>query len=151
MHRQALGNRLYKAFYKIKEKNNPKGKVFKMCCEAVLRNFFAAINDGKLEVLIDFSDRELFGDDFVFECNQGNIEDIFVNRFFNNPPYDQAKTSFFDKFNPYPYWLAYKNSDVTITDDMSQEEAITLASENKYICFRKDLPILGRALKNPSS
>ena len=142
-HRQASGTTVYIPFANIDEKNNPKGKVFKMCCEAVLRNFFAAINDGKLEVLIDFSDGELFGDDFVFECNQGNIEDIFVNLFFNNPPYDQAKTSFFDKFNPYPYWLAYKNNDVTITDDIPQEEAIELVAGKKYICFRKDLPILG--------
>ncbi len=143
-HRQVSGTTVYIPFANIDEKNNPKEKVFKMCCEAVLRNFFAAINDGKLEVLIDFSDGELFGEDFVFECNQGNIEDIFVNRFFNAPPYDQAKTSFFDKFNPYPYWLAYKNSDVTITDDISQEEAKALAAEKKYICFRKDLPILGK-------
>ena len=142
-HRQASGTTVYIPFANIDEKNNRKEKVFKMCCEAVLRNFFAAINDGKLEVLIDFSDGELFGDDFVFECNQGNIEDIFVNRFFNAPPYDQAKTSFFDKFNPYPYWLAYKNNDVTITDDIPQEEAIELVAGKKYICFKKNLPILG--------
>ena len=142
-HRQASGTTVYIPFANIDEKNNRKEKVFKMCCEAVLRNFFAAINDGKLEVLIDFSDGELFGDNFVFECNQGNIEDIFVNRFFNDPPYDQAKTSFFDKFNPYPYWLAYKNNDVTIKDDIPQEEAIELVAGKKYICFKKNLPILG--------
>ena len=143
-HREVSGTTVYIPFANIDEKNNSKGKVFKMCCEAVLRNFFAAINDGKLEVLIDFSEDEMFGDDYVFECNQGNIEEIFANRFFNNPPYDCVKTSFFDKFNPYPYWLAYKNNDITITDDISQEEAIELVAEKKYICFKKDLPTLGK-------
>ncbi len=143
-HREVSGTTVYIPFANIDEKNNSKGKVFKMCSEAVLRNFFAAINDGKLEVLIDFSEDEMFGDDYVFECNQGNIEEIFANRFFNNPPYDCVKTSFFDKFNPYPYWLAYKNNDITITDDISQEEAIELVAEKKYICFKKDLPTLGK-------
>lgn len=143
--REVTGTTVYIPFANIDDDQSQKNKVFRMCCEAVLRNFFAAINDGKLEVKIDFGDDEWFGDDYVFECNQGNIEDIFANRFFNDPAYDQAKTNFFDNFNPHPYWLAYKNNDVTITDDISQEEAIKLADGKKYICFRKDLPILGKA------
>ena len=110
---------------------------FRTFCEAVLRNFFAAINDGMLEVLVDF------GEGLQFECNQKNIEDIFSNRFFNDPPYDRVRRSFIDKFNPHPYWLAYRNRDIEITD-ANEENAIDLCAGHKYICFHKLLPILGK-------
>ena len=114
-----------------------KQKIFRECCEAVLRNFFAAINDGKLEVIIDF------GDGYEFECNQITIDNIFLNQFFNKPAYDNAKNSVFDRFNPNPYWQAYRNNDITITEEFSDEEAIDACVGKKYICFKKTLPILG--------
>lgn len=114
-----------------------KAEIFKSCCEAVLRNFFAAINDGKLEVIIDF------GDGYEFECNQKTIENIFLNRFFNKPAYDNAKNSVFDRFNPNPYWQAYRNNDITISEDFSNEEATKACEGKKYICFKKNLPLLG--------
>ncbi len=139
--RPESGTTVYIPFVNIDETN--KDSVFKMCCEAVLRNFFAAINDGRLEVLINFSDGELFANTYLFECTKDNIEDVFSTRFFNNPPYDKVRTSFFDKFNPHPYWLAYRNNEVTITDE-SKEEAEEMCVGKKYICFRKDLPIIGK-------
>ncbi len=114
-----------------------KAKIFGYCCEAVLRNFFAAINDGTLEVLIDF------GDGYEFDCNQGTIEKLFSNRFFYNPSYDTAKNNIFDRFNPNPYWQAYRNNDITITEDFSDEEAAEACVGKKYIRFKKTLPILG--------
>lgn len=116
-----------------------KADLFKQCCEAVLRNFFAAINDGMLEVEIDF------GEGYTFECSTENLEDIFRERFFNNPPYDVVKNTPIDKFNPYPYWLAYKNKDVIITDDMPESEAIEACVDKKYICFESNLHILGHS------
>ena len=143
-HRRKAGTTVYIPFVNIDEGTNPKAKIFRKCCEAVLRNFFAAINDGNLEILIDFSEGGLFpGEEYVFECNQDKIEDAFARRFFYNPPYDNVRTSFFDKFNPHPYWLAYRNNDVTITDECSQEEAIELCAGKKYICFKKNLLLLG--------
>lgn len=142
--REKAGTTVFIPFVSIDESKDEKGKVFKKCCEAVLRNFFAAIEDGKLEVLIDFSEGELFGEEFIFECKQSNIEDIFTNQFFNAPPYDNVRTSFFDKFNPHPYWLAYRNNDVTITDDDSYEEAVERCTGKKYICFKKNLPTIGK-------
>lgn len=111
--------------------------LFKQCCEAVLRNFFAAINDGMLEVVVDF------GEGYTFDCNQGNIADIFKHSFFNNPPYDTAKNLVIDRFNPNPYWLAYKNADVIINDDVTENEAIETCVGKQYICFESCLPILG--------
>ena len=143
--RKQTGTTVFIPFVNIGNSGNEKGKVFKKCCEAVLRNFFAAINDGKLEVLIDFSDGEMFAEGYQFECKQDNIEDIFTHCFFNNPPYDNARTNFFDKFNPQPYWLAYRNNEVTITDNYSYEDAVELCAGKKYICFKKDLPYLGKS------
>lgn len=114
-----------------------KPTIFKICCEAVLRNFFAAINDGKLEVFIDF------GDGYEFECNMNNIEDVFSYRFFNKPPFDNVRNNVIDRFNPYPYWLAYCKNDIIITDDISDEEAINLCVGKQFICFKKSLPIIG--------
>ena len=114
-----------------------KSVIFTECCEAVLRNFFAAINDGKLEVFIDF------GDGYEFECNKDNIDTIFENQFFNNPPYDVAQKKVFDRFNPNPYWQAYRKNDITITEGLSDEEAIEACAGKKYICFKKTLSILG--------
>lgn len=142
--RQEPGSTIYIPFANIDDDRNSIEKVFNICCKAVLRNFFAAINDGKLEVLIDFSHGELFGEELIFECSKDTIEDIFSTRFFNNPPYDTSKTSFFDKFNPQPYWLAYKNNDLTITEGMSKEEAQDLCVDKKFICFRRNLSILGK-------
>ena len=138
--RPESGTTVYIPFVNIDETN--KDGVFKMCCEAVLRNFFAAINDGRLEVSINFCDGELFAGSYLFECTKDKIEEVFSTRFFNNPPYDKARTSFFDKINPHPYWLAYRNNEVTITDE-SKEEAEEMCMGKKYICFRKDLPIIG--------
>ena len=143
-YRQRAGTSVYIPFININDRN--KDKVYRMCCEAVLRNFFAAINDGNLEVLIDFCEGEMLADNYFFECTKDNIEDVFSSQFFNNPPYDKARTSFFDKFNPNPYWLAYRNNDVTITDESTKEEAIELCAGKKYICFRKELPIIGHTL-----
>lgn len=140
-YREEVGTTVYIPFVNIDDSN--KNKVFNKCCEAVLRNFFAAINDGKLEVIIDFSDGELLPDSYLFKCTKDNIEDVFSTRFFNNPPYDKVRTSFFDKFNPYPYWLAYRKNEVTITDKTTKEEAVELCAGKKYICFRKELPIIG--------
>lgn len=141
--REETGTSVFIPFANIDDANNQKAKVFKKCCEAVLRNFFAAINDGNLEVFIDFSEGELFPEGYVFECNQDKIEDAFAKKFFYDPPYDNVRTNYFDKFNPHPYWLAYRNNDVTITDDCSQEEAIELCAGKKYICFKKNLSFLG--------
>lgn len=142
--REKIGTTVFIPYISIDESKDEKWKVYKKCCEAVLRNFFAAIEDGKLEVLIDFSEGELFGEEFIFECKQSNIEGIFTNQFFNAPPYDNVRTSFFDKFNPQPYWLAYRNSDVTITDDDTYEDAVEQCTGKKYICFKKNLPIIGK-------
>lgn len=145
LHRNQTGTTVYIPFVNIDDSRTEKGKIFRKCCEAVLRNFFAAINDGKLEVLVDFSDGEMFGENYIFECKQSNIESIFANRFFNNPPYDNVRTSFFDKFNPHPYWLAYRNNEVTITDNDTYEDAVEQCTGKKYICFKKNLPIIGKA------
>lgn len=139
--KRGAGTTVYIPFVNIDDSN--KNKVFNKCCEAVLRNFFAAINDGNLEVLIDFSEGELIADNYQFECTKNNIEDYFSTRFFNNPPYDKARSSFFDKFNPHPYWLAYRNNEVTITNTTTKDEALELCAGKKYICFRKELPIIG--------
>lgn len=135
--RKKTGTSVFIPFANIDDANSQKARVFKKCCEAVLRNFFAAINDGNLEVRIDFSEGELFPEEYVFECNQDKIEDAFAKRFFYNPSYDNVRTNYFDKFNPHPYWLAYRNNDVTITDEYSQEEAIGLCAGKKYICFKR--------------
>ena len=67
---ERTGTTVYIPFVNIDDSGNEKGKVFKKCCEAVLRNFFAAINDGNLEVLVDFRDGEMFGENYIFECKQ---------------------------------------------------------------------------------
>lgn len=129
--RQKPGTTVSIPFFDI---NNKETK-FKFFCEAVLRNFFAAINDGMLEVLVDF------GENHCFECTQGTIESIFLNRFFNNPPYDKARRLIIDNFNPHPYWLAYRNSGIIITDDT--ENAVEQCEGKQFICFKRTLPIIG--------
>ena len=143
--RDRTGTTVYIPFVNIDDSGNEKGKVFKKCCEAVLRNFFAAINDGNLEVLVDFRDGEMFGENYIFECKQSNIEEIFANRFFCDPPYDNVRTSFFDRFNPNPYWLAYRNNEVTITDNDTYDDAVERCAGKKYIRFKKNLPNIGKA------
>lgn len=113
-------------------------KVFKICCEAVLRNFFAAIQDRSLEVKVDFG----FG--YEQEFTGANIEAIFQDLYFLSPV-DDTRSGYFDRFNPHPFWLAYKNNDVTITEDVPNEEAVDMCSEKKYICFKKELPIIGHS------
>jgi len=142
-YRRRKGTSVYIPFVNIND--STKDRIFKTCCEAVLRNFFAAINDGKLDVLIDFSEGELIADNYLFECTKDNIEEIFSLRFFNNPPYDRVRRNVFDRFNPHPYWLAYRNVgiEVIITDKTTKEEALELCAGKKYICFRKELPIIG--------
>ena len=141
--REKTGTTVYIPFVNIDDSKDDKGRIFKTCCESVLRNFFASLNDGKLEILIDFSDGELFGEGYVFRFCKDNIEEIFTKHFFNNPSYDNIRTNYFDNFNPHPYWLAYKNNEVTITDGYSQEKAIEICAGKKYICFKRNLPILG--------
>lgn len=140
----STGTTVFIPFANIDDKNNPKDSVFKRCCEAVLRNFFAAINDGYLEVLIDFNEGEMFGESYVFDCNKDNIESIFTSRFFNTP-FDTAKRNVFDRFNPHPYWLAYRNNEGIVIETHSKEEAQNLCAGKKYICFKRNLPILGKA------
>lgn len=130
--RQNPGTTVSIPFFDISDKDTK----FKTFCEAVLRNFFAAINDGMLEVLVDF------GDDNVFECKQETIEDLFLNQFFNDPPYDKARKLIIDRFNPYPYWLAYRNAEIIIADD-DTDSAIERCAGKQFICFKKDLPIIG--------
>lgn len=141
--REKPGTTVYIPFVNIDEGTNEKSKLFKKCCEAVLRNFFAAINDGSLEVSIDFCEHGLFENAYQFEFKQDNIEDAFNNHFFNDPPYDTAKSGIFDKFNPHPYWLAYKNGEVIDMDVYSQAGAEELCAGKRFICFKKTLPIIG--------
>ena len=112
--------------------------IYKICCEAVLRNFFAAIQDGLLEVNINFG----MGYEQKFTCD--NIASIFHDKFFTSSN-DDTRSGHFDKFNPHPFWLAYSNNDVTIPEDMSAEEARELCLNKKYICFQKTLPIIGKS------
>lgn len=114
------------------------GKIYKLCCEAVLRNFFAAIEDGNLEVCINF------GLGYEQEFKQAKLESIFKDLYFQST-IDDTRSSYFDRFNPHPYWLAYRNNVVTITEDISEEEAVDLCAEKKYICFKKELPIIGHS------
>ncbi len=143
-HRKEAGTTVFIPLVSINESNDEKEQIFRKCCEAVLRNFFAAIEDDNLEVSIDFSEGEFIPDNFIFKCDKDNIEDIFTNRFFNEPPYDNVRTRFFDKFNPQPYWLAYRNKDVTITDQDTDEDAVEKCTGKKFICFRKNLSIIGK-------
>ena len=114
------------------------GKIYKLCCEAVLRNFFAAIEDGNLEVCINF------GLGYEQEFKQAKLESIFKDLYFQST-IDDTRSSYFDRFNPHPYWLAYRNNEVTITEDISEEEAVDLCAEKKYICFKKELAIIGHS------
>lgn len=139
--RQEPGTTVFIPFVEIDDRKNDKSVIFKKCCEAVLRNFFAAINDGMLEVTIDFCE---YGENYLFNCNHSNIEEIFKKRFFYDPPYDKARRNIFENFNPYPYWLAYINRETVINDDISFDEAVEKCAGKKYIWFRKTLPILGK-------
>ena len=141
--REKPGTTVYIPFVSIDEGTNEKGKLFKKCCEAVLRNFFAAINDGKLEVSIDFCEHGLFEKAYQYEFKQDNIEETFNKYFFCDPPYDTAKSGVFDKFNPHPYWLAYKNGEVIDMDIYSHNGAIELSAGKQFLCFKKTLPIIG--------
>lgn len=119
--------------------------IFKICCEAVLRNFFAAIQDGRLEVYINFNNGdELFNNNYEQDFSRENIESIFQDKFFLSPT-DDTRSGYFDNFNPHPYWLAYRNNDVTISEEVSDEEAIDLCMGKKYIRFEKELPIIGKS------
>lgn len=110
---------------------------FRTCCEAVLRNFFAAIQDGLLEVNINF------GMKYEQEFTSDNIASIFQDSFFTSTNND-TRSRHFDNFNPHPFWLAYSNYNVVIEEDMSDEEARELCVGQKYICFQKTLPIIGK-------
>lgn len=111
---------------------------FKIACESVLRNFFAAIQDGYLEVNVNF------GSGYEQEFTADKLESIFQDRFFQSPT-DDTRSGYIDRFNPHPYWLAYHYNDVTINEELSEAEAIEQCAGKKYICFKKDLPIIGKS------
>lgn len=111
---------------------------FKIACESVLRNFFATIQDGNLEVNVNF------GLGYEQEFTVENLESIFQDRFFQSTV-DDTKSGHIDRFNPHPFWLAYSNVDETIESETTDENAIKLCDGKKYICFKKELPIIGRS------
>ena len=113
-------------------------KVFKLCVEAVLRSFFATIEEGLLEVKIDFDLNH------TIEINKSNIEEIFRERFFTSTE-DTVKNNVFDRLNPHPYWLAYKHgSACTVPVDMSVEDAVAHCLGRSYLKIEGNLDILGK-------
>lgn len=134
--RNAPGTTVSILFADINDSNI--ANIFSICCEAVLRNFFAAIQDGKLEVIINFG----MGYEQEFACN--NIEYIFRERFFKSQV-DNTRSGYFDRFNPHPFWLAYSRNDITINEDCTEGDAVNLCAGKKYICFKRELPIIGHS------
>lgn len=113
------------------------GKTFEDCCKAVLRSFFVALESNMLEVVIDL------GHGYEIEINKNTISEIFRNRFFTSVE-DTAKNKIFERLNPHPYWLAYKNNtEVTIPQGMSSEDAAMLCIGKQYVLIEDKLPILG--------
>ncbi|MBO4690830.1 MAG: hypothetical protein J5621_08140 [Paludibacteraceae bacterium] len=116
-----------------------KKKAFKECCEAVLRSFFVAIEAGILEVYINL------GEGYEIVINQGNIEKIFKERFFMNPT-DSVRNNPFEKLNPHPYWLTYKNlknQEATVAPGTSVKDAAQQCNGKQYVLIKEHLPILG--------
>ena len=133
--RQESGTTVSILFANITENNIR--KTFEDCCKAVLRSFFVALESGTLEVAIDL------GEGYEIEINKENIEDIFRERFFTTDE-DVAKVKMFERLNPHPYWLAYKNNaEVTIPQGMSTDNAAQLCVGKQYVRIKENLPILG--------
>ena len=133
--RQQPGSTTSILFAKISDKK----KAFKECCEAVLRSFFVAIEAGTLEVYINL------GEGYEIEINQGNIERIFNERFFTSP-IDNIRNNPFERLNPHPYWLTYKNlkeQPATVQPGTPVKEAAQLCFGKQYVLIQEHLPILG--------
>lgn len=113
-------------------------KVFNLCVEAVLRSFFATIEEGLLEVKIAFDQNH------TIEISKSNIEDVFRERFFTSIE-DTVKNNVFERLNPHPYWLAYKHGNTcTIPVGMSVEDAVARSAGQTYLKIEERLPILGK-------
>ena len=133
--RQQIGTTVSIPFVDINDNN--RGQRFRECCEAVLRSFFVAIESGKLEVFISF------GYGYEIEMKKSTLEEIFRTRFFKNP-IDTVKKKIFEKLNPHPYWLAYKNNiETTVPQGTSIEEAVKLCANKQYTLIKETLPFLG--------
>ena len=133
--RQHIGTTVSIPFVDIND-NNRRDR-FKECCEAVLRSFFVALESGKLEVTISF------GDGYEIEMTKSSLEQIFKDRFFMNP-IDSAKKMIFERLNPHPYWLAYKNNlEITVPEGTSTDEAIKLCANKQFTLIKEKLPIIG--------
>lgn len=133
--RHQVGTTVSIPFVDINDDN--KAKRFTECCEAVLRSFFVALESGKLEIFISFNDG------YEIEMTKSTLEGIFKNRFFTNP-IDSVKRKIFEKLNPHPYWLAYKNNtEITVPQDTPIDEAVKLCANKQYTLIKEKLPILG--------
>ena len=133
--RQQVGTTVSIPFVDINDNN--RGDRFKECSEAVLRSFFVALESGKLEVYISFDNG------YEIEMKKSTLEEIFSTRFFTNPV-DSVKKKLFERLNPHPYWLAYKNNiETTVAQGTPIEEAITLCANKQYTLIKEELPIIG--------
>lgn len=112
--------------------------VFHNCVEAVLRSFFATIEQGFLEVRIAFDHNH------TIEIKKSNIDEIFRDKYFTSPV-DNVKNKVFDRLNPHPYWLAYKHGASCIVPESTPvEDAIALCIGRTYMKIEEHLPILGK-------
>lgn len=133
--RQEPGSTTSILFTAIDDSN--KKKVFKECCEAVLRSFFVAIEAGTLEVSIDL------GDGYELLINKASLEKIFTELFFKET-IDNVKSKPFERLNPHPYWLTYKNNtEVTVAPGTPTKDAAQLCMGKQYVLIKEHLPILG--------
>lgn len=113
-------------------------KVFKMCVEAVLRSFFATIEEGLLEVRIAFDQEH------NIEIKKSNLENIFREEFFTSTV-DNVKNKVFDRLNPHPYWQAYKyGASYIVPEGTPVEEAVVHCVGRTYLKIEERLPILGK-------
>lgn len=133
--RQEIGTTVSIPFVDIN--NNNKEERFRECCEAVLRSFFVALESGKLEVYISFNNG------YEIEMKKSTLEDIFRTRFFKNPV-DSVKKRIFERLNPHPYWLAYKNNkETTVPQGTPTEEAVKLCANKQFTLIKEKLPRIG--------
>lgn len=133
--RQKIGTTVSIPFVDINDNN--KGERFRECCEAVLRSFFVALESGKLEVHISFNNG------YEIEMKKSTLEEIFRIRFFKDPV-DSVKKRIFERLNPHPYWLAYKNNmETTVPQGTPTEEAVKLCANKQYTLIKEELPLIG--------